>query len=282
MKDFNKNEFNKNEFNKKELEKNKLNEIKIDDLFWRAQKDNGFILSDITAVLSNGEFYGILGPNGAGKTSLIRNIINFIQPTSGNAFYDEKKVSAFSKKEISRKISFLPQNTESNLDFDVETIVAMGREPYREFGKGLNGADLKAIDEALTITDCDKIRKTKFMYLSGGEKQRVMIARIIAQDTPWIILDEPISNLDIRHQIELMNIFDRLRKDKGKTIISIVHDINLANDYCTKILLLKQGRVVAFGEKEKVLTAENLESTFDVPFEFINIPGRTIITPIIA
>lgn len=256
------------------------NKIHIKDLNWKAGYEKITVLDNINAVLEKGHFYGILGPNGAGKTSLIRNMINFVNPTAGIVYFGETEVAAIPRKELSQNISFLPQSVTNLPDFTVEEMVAMGREPYRSFARGLDTTDKEKINEALEFTDCHKFRHKSFVTLSGGERQRVMIARTVAQDTPWIILDEPISNLDIRHQLELMKIFDTLRKEKGKTIIAIIHDINIAYKFCDKIILMKDGNIIRMGDTAEVINYDNLLEVFGVGFDFVKCDdNKVVVTP---
>lgn len=133
----------------------------------------------------------------------------------------------------------------------------------------LDEEDLDKINEALEFTKCSHIKDKSISFLSGGERQRVMIARTIAQDTPWIILDEPVSNLDVRHQTELMLVLDRLRREKGKTIVAILHDLNLAAAFCTKIILMHQGNIYCSGASKDVLTGENLSAVYGIEFDFL-------------
>ena len=247
---------------------NNLDIIKIENLIWKPDEKT-VVLKDISIDLGSNEFYGILGPNGAGKTSLIRQLLMLTSKTSGNISFDEKNIKDISRKEIALKTSFLAQNINNELNFPVREIVAMGREPYRKLFTPLSKADRDVIEEALEWSGCTDIADKSYAKLSGGEKRRVMIARVIAQDTPWIILDEPISNLDVRYQTELMNVFYKLQKEKNKTIIAVLHDINLAINYCSKILLMKNGRLELFGDTLDIINEENLQRIYEVPFEFI-------------
>ncbi len=153
-------------------------------------------------------------------------------------------------------------------------IVAMGREPYRKILSPLSNEDLGVIDEAIKFTNCERIKNKRISHISGGERQRVMIARTIAQDTPWIILDEPVSSLDITHQIRLMQLLEKLRLKKKKTIVAILHDINLATTYCTHLILMKEGKVYKEGKVAEVLTKENLKYLYDMNFQFVKVDER--------
>lgn len=246
-----------------------LTHIDVDSLTWQPVKKQKAVLDDITVELNAGEFYGILGPNGAGKTSIVRQILKLQQSNSGTVILDQKNIRNMSRDEMAVKLSFLPQNITTDVDFSVFDVVAMGREPHRKSFTPLGEEDLEKINEALEFTRCNHIKDKSISFLSGGERQRVMIARTIAQDTPWIILDEPVSNLDVKHQAELMSVLERLRSEKGKTIVAILHDINLAASYCTQIILMKQGAIFKSGATKEVLNYDNLCNVYDIEFDFL-------------
>lgn len=252
----------------------KLEQIKAEDLSWLPNKKKSPILNDINLKLEKGCFYGILGPNGAGKTSLVRQLLRLKDSTSGTVSLDDRDIGDIKRNDIAKKLAFLPQIINSSVDFTVQEVVAMGREPYRKNFVPLTNEDLKTIEEAMVFTDCEKLRDKSISFISGGERQRVMIARTIAQDTPWIILDEPVSSLDITHQTQLMQLLENLRNEKKKTVVAILHDINLATGFCTHLVFMKNGRVFKEGTVEELLTPENLKELYDMEFEFINVEGR--------
>lgn len=247
----------------------RLDNINVDKLVWQPVKKGEPILDSVELDLNSGKFYGLLGPNGAGKTSLVRQLLRLQESTSGNIELDNVEISDIKRREMAKKMSFLPQNIHSNVEFTVEEIVAMGREPYRKSLTPLRDEDNNIIRQAMEFADCLDFKDKSVKLLSGGERQRVMIARTIAQDTPWIILDEPVSSLDITHQVRLMQLLDKLRVEKNKTIVAILHDINLAATFCTDLILMKDGKVENSGAKEKVLTQKNLRQLYGMEFEFV-------------
>lgn len=253
-----------------------MDKINVNELMWKPGKKTKPVLENVSIDLNSGRFYGLLGPNGAGKTSLVRQLLKLQNPTSGSIELDDEDIKDVKRKNMARRFAFLPQNINGNVEFTVEEIVAMGREPYRKNLAPLSGEDKRIIQEAMEFVDCLKFKDKSIRLLSGGERQRVMIARTIAQDTPWIILDEPVSNLDILHQVRLMQLLNKLRVEKKKTIVAILHDINLAATFCSHIILMKDGNVVTEGEMEKVLTAENLEKLYGMEFELMDVHGRTV------
>ncbi len=251
------------------MDTKELNLITIDKLTWKPKKDRPPIIDNVTAQLEKGKFYGILGPNGAGKTSLVKHILGLVKNYWGHIYFDGVDTKNIKRNELARYVAFLSQNTAKDVDFSVEEVVAMAREPYRKRFSFLNSRDVEIITEAMEYTDCLHLRDTSICHISGGERQRVMIARAIAQDTPWIILDEPTSNLDIKHQLDLMMVLDKLKKDKKKTIIAVLHDINLAKKYCDKIIMMKEGKVELSGDSKEVLTKDNLSKLYNVDISMV-------------
>ncbi len=245
----------------------KLVKIKVNNVSWKVGSKN--ILDEVGITFYEGKIYGLLGPNGAGKTSLVRTLMGFIKPAKGEILYDEKAVNKLNRNDIARLVSFLPQSLSCNIDLPVFDVVSMGREPYRKTFKGLDETDIALVEEAMKFTNCSHLRDKNINKLSGGELQRVMIARTIAQDTPWIILDEPIASLDVKHQVDLVKVLKRLKDEKGKTIIIIFHDINLAASLCDEVALMKKGRIELNGQVEEILTAENLAHIFEIEFKSI-------------
>lgn len=241
--------------------------LKINNLSWQADNEEKLILNDICSEFKEGGFYGILGPNGSGKTSLIRHILRFLEIKQGTIDLENENIKSYSRKQLAAGISFVPQNVNMDVDFRVYDIVAMGRTPYLKRFQPLDENDKKIIDHAMEITNCTYLKDKKFSYLSGGESQRVLVARAIAQDTKYMILDEPISHLDIRYQVELMETLKRLNEEENKTIIAILHDLNLSSAYCKDIVLMKNGSVFAKGSMESVLTKENLKEVYEMDFE---------------
>lgn len=249
---------------KNENDKEKLGVI---GLCWQPDNKEKYILNNICGSFHKGGFYGILGPNGSGKTSLIRHILRFLDTKQGTICLDGKNIKDYSRKELACNISFVPQNVNMDVNFSVYDIVAMGRNPYMKRFQDLSEKDKKVINHAMEVTSCVHLKDKTFSYLSGGEAQRVLVARAIAQDTEYLILDEPISHLDIRYQIELMETLKKLNEKENKTIIAILHDLNLSSAYCKEIFLMKNGYVYAQGPVKEVLTKENLKAVYDMNFE---------------
>lgn len=241
--------------------------LNIEKLCWQAEDKEKYILNNISGRFKEGGFYGILGPNGSGKTSLVRHILRFIDVKHGLICLDNKDIKDYSRKELACSISFVPQNVNIDVSFTVYDIVAMGRNPYMKRFQDLSQKDRDLINHAMEVTNCAYLKDKAFSYLSGGEAQRVLVARAIAQDTKYLILDEPISHLDIRYQVELMETLKKLNEQENKTIIAILHDLNLSSAYCKEIFLMKDGKVYVEGSVKDVLTEENLKAVYDINFE---------------
>jgi iron complex transport system ATP-binding protein len=241
--------------------------LNIEKLCWQAEDKEKYILNNISGRFKEGGFYGILGPNGSGKTSLVRHILRFIDVKHGLICLDNKDIKDYSRKELACSISFVPQNVNIDVSFTVYDIIAMGRNPYMKRFQDLSQKDRDLINHAMEVTNCAYLKDKAFSYLSGGEAQRVLVARAIAQDTKYLILDEPISHLDIRYQVELMETLKKLNEEENKTVIAILHDLNLSSAYCKEIFLMKDGKVYVEGSVKDVLTEENLKAVYDINFE---------------
>ncbi len=241
--------------------------MEVDKLSWKPHKEQTAILNHMTQSFDEGVFYGIMGPNGSGKTSFIRHLLRFLELQEGKIQLKNQALHSYSRKELATYISFVPQNVNLDVDFTVYEMVAMGRTPYIKRLKSLSEEDEKIIEHAMQITHCKSLKDRSFSCLSGGEAQRVLVARAIAQDTKCLILDEPISHLDIRYQVEIMENLKYLNEKERKTIIAILHDINLCAAYCKEVVLMKQGEVYASGLVEEVLTKEHLKAVYEMEFE---------------
>lgn len=244
----------------------KKQSIQVTDLSWQPQKQEEAILKEVCTTFMQGGFYGILGPNGSGKTSFLRHILRLLPVEAGRISLESKEITSYNRNELAKKISLVPQNTNIETNFTAYEIVMMGRAPYQKRFQSAGENDRKIVAEAMKMTNCYELKETIFSRLSGGEKQRVVTARAIAQQTPWLLLDEPVAHLDVRYQMELMRYLKRLNEVRNTSIITVLHDINLAARYCKQIVLMKEGRVVAAGETGAVLTIENLTRVFSIPF----------------
>jgi iron complex transport system ATP-binding protein len=219
------------------------------------------VLRDVDATVDRGAFVGLVGPNGAGKTTLLRTIAGVLTPASGTVRIDGDDVHALPSRAASRRVAVVPQDTSLAFDFDVREVVAMGRTPHRSRFGGGDAAGREAVDRALERTAVDHLAGRPVSDVSGGERQRVLLARALAQDAPVLLLDEPTASLDINHQVRTLELVRELVRE-GKTAVAAIHDLNLAAHYCDELLLLGDGRALAAGAPTDVLTEDRLATAF--------------------
>lgn len=231
------------------------------------------ILENVTIDFAKGSFYSIVGPNGSGKTTLLKNIIKSINPTKGLVVLDGQDMKAMKAKEVALKIGYVPQNTSMELDFTCYDVVMMGRSHKLKAFQNESKSDVDSVIKAMKVMDTLHLKDKFITEISGGERQRVILARAIAQDGECIILDEPISHLDIKHQISVLEQLQKLKKS-GKTIITVLHDLNFALNYSEEVILMKEGKVYSQGKVENVLTSEHIKDVYGVNSEIITLKGK--------
>lgn len=247
--------------------------LSIQELTWQPSNSRPEILHSICTEFVKGGFYGILGPNGSGKTSLLRHILRLLESKQGVLELNDKNLSSYKRKELARQIAFVPQNTNIDTSFTVYEIVMMGRAPHQKKFEATTKQDKDIVTQAMEMTNCSHLQDQVFTMLSGGEAQRVITARAIAQQAPWLVLDEPISHLDIRYQMELMKHLQFLNECQNTSILAVLHDINLASEYCKQIILMKDGEIVASGETKKIMTVDHLKKVYDIDFISVKHPN---------
>jgi len=228
------------------------------------------MLENIDFNVPAGSFVSILGPNGSGKTTLLKNLCGLLVPKNGTVALRNRKISSFKQKEFAKTVAVVHQSSEIGFSFSVFDTVLMGRFPYIKKLQGEKMEDIKIAEEAMKNTGIWHLKEKDVREISGGERQRVMIARALTQEPELLILDEPISNLDIKFQISILRLCKKLNKEKGITIVTTLHDINLAGEYSDYILLLNKGKVVVQDEPKKVLTMENIEEVYGVKVEILS------------
>lgn len=219
------------------------------------------ILKNISLTINEGEFVSILGPNGCGKTTLLRAIDNIIPISGGQILLNKKNLNELDRKKISQAISYVPQLSEPVAGFSVEEIIQMARAPYYNIFSNESVEDLKAVEDAMINTDLFEYKNIDVSALSGGQYQRVLIARALAQGSDVLLLDEPTAHLDIKYQIDIMSLIKNL---KNKTIVSTFHDLNLAKKYSQRVVLMKNGTIFADGNSKDVLTDSIINEVFDL------------------
>ncbi|MDU1539575.1 MAG: ABC transporter ATP-binding protein [Paeniclostridium sordellii] len=223
------------------------------------------ILKGIDINLGNKEFVGVIGPNGSGKSTLLKCIYRNLSPSSGSIFIDNIEIGKISTKESAKKIGVLAQHNHHSFDFTVLEMVLMGRSPYKKLMDRDTKEDYDIVYDAIDKVNIRHLANRSFNSLSGGEQQRVILARALAQKTKCLILDEPTNHLDIKYQLQLMEIV----KDLGIEVIAAIHDLNIAAMYCDKIYVLKGGEIVAYGTPKDVLTKELIKEVYDVDAKVI-------------
>ncbi len=237
------------------------------------------VLQDVSFEVKRGDLVVILGPNGAGKTTLLRTIAKIVSPKVGTVLLDGRDVANMKPSQLMRKLSVVPQSEGSVFSFTVQDIVAMGRTPHLPPLAPLSRRDWQIIREAMEATDVWELRERLFTELSGGEQRRVLIAKALAQEPQLLLLDEPTANLDLHYQLEVVELIQRLNRERNITVIAVLHDLNLAAMLGQRFILMHQGRIYAMGDAEEVLTAQNIQQVYGVPVVVTRHPlnGKPII-----
>ena len=218
------------------------------------------ILHDISLAIQDKEFVGIIGPNGSGKSTFLKCLYRVLQPSGGKIYFDGSELSSLSHRDTALKMAVVAQHSTVNFDFSVLEMVLMGRSPYKGLLDRDQLDDYEIARHALSEVGLSDFESRNFNTLSGGEQQRVILARALAQRTECLVLDEPTNHLDIKYQLELMTIVKRL----DATVVSAIHDLNLAAIYCDRIIALKEGHIVCSGTPQEVLTAETIRHIYGV------------------
>jgi iron complex transport system ATP-binding protein len=221
-----------------------------------------WVLRDISFQVGKGEFIGVIGPNGSGKTTLLKILYRLLIPQQGEVLYESVPLKKMTRREIAKKIAVVAQETYPLFPFRVIEIVLMGRSPYLGHLMFESERDLEIARKAMAWTEILPIAERPVDELSGGERKRVFIARALAQEPEMILLDEPTANLDIHHQIEFLDLILRLNQERGLTVIMASHDLNLASEFCSRLILLHKGEIYRTGSPEEVMTRENIEQVY--------------------
>ncbi len=229
------------------------------------------LIEDISISARPGEITAIAGPNGAGKSTLLKALAGDLEAASGAILLDGRPLSAYRPRDLARLRAVLPQQTLLTFAFTVEEVVAMGRHPHHGAATGDHASNQAAIEQAMQTTETTPLAQRTYPTLSGGEQSRANLARVLAQETPVLLLDEPTAALDIRHQHLVLDIARELA-DAGATVVAVLHDLNLAAVYADQLILLDWGRVAASGPPREVLTAERLRSVFACPVAIVSHP----------
>jgi iron complex transport system ATP-binding protein len=236
------------------------------------------VLDNISMELNSEEVLGIIGPNGTGKSTLIRCIDRILNPKRGSILLDGDDINKLSRMEIARKIGYVPQSIQGVFPASVIDTVLLGRRPH--LGWNTSKEDLDSVLEVLELLGMMEFAMRDINEISGGQQQKVLIARALAQKADILLLDEPTSNLDIKHQMEVMEIVKKIVKNKGISVIMALHDLNLASRYADRIIMMKDGKIFASGSPASVLTEENIKQVYGVKALVNNNGERPYIIPI--
>ena len=220
------------------------------------------VVENVTVEIQPKAITSFIGPNGAGKSTLLSMVSRLLDSDTGEVFLDQKDVKKFKSDEFAKRVAILKQTNHLNIRLTVRELVSFGRYPY---SKGrLNAEDEKIVDRAIEYMNLTDMQDKFLDELSGGQKQRAFISMVIAQDTEYILLDEPLNNLDMKHSVQIMKILRKLVDELGKTVIIVLHDINFASVYSDRIVALKDGRLVKDGPTNDIINSESLREVYDM------------------
>ncbi|WP_066638484.1 heme ABC transporter ATP-binding protein [Desulfolucanica intricata] len=234
--------------------------IKVDNLgcSYGAQK----VLSDVTFGIKRGSFVGIIGPNGSGKSTLLKHLSAALKPVTGQVLLNGKDICLLKSRDVAIKMAVVPQDTIISFGFSALEVVLMGRHPHLRRFQNEGNRDMEIARQAMEVTGTRHLQARNIMELSGGERQRVIVARALTQEPEILILDEPTAHLDIHHQLDVLEVVNQLNKEKGVTVIAVLHDLNLAAQFCDRLILLRKGNIFALGKPEEVITSENIRDVY--------------------
>jgi iron complex transport system ATP-binding protein len=239
------------------------------------------VINNVSLNFQAGEFTGVIGPNGSGKSTLLKLIGGILPSPSETVFFKNRELGHYKKKDLAASISWIPQEKQMAFSFKVIDIVLMGRHPYLSALSFEGESDYQIAEEAMRQTQVLEFAQRSFNEISGGEKQRVMIASAISQKPEVMLLDEPTSALDIKYQIEILSILNRLNEQENKSLVLAMHDLHLASKFCKRLVLLKEGRVFCEGTPAEVLKKEILEEVYEVKVKIFDDDedGSLIVVP---
>ena len=221
---------------------------------------NKKVLEDVDISFPSDQLTGLIGPNGSGKSTLLKCIYRVMKPSAGQIFVGDKNIGKLSYKESAKQIAVLAQHHGTGFDLSVEDVVLMGRTPYKGIAEGDNAEDIAIAERSMEETGVADMGSLSFIQLSGGEQQRVMLARALSQETSCLILDEPTNHLDITYQLQIMDIV----KSLDLTVAAAIHDLNIAALYCDRLIAIKKGRVVGLGTPRELLTEKFIHELYEV------------------
>ena len=235
---------------------------------------NKKVVDDVSLIIEKGKLTSLIGPNGAGKSTVLSIIARLMKSDGGEVTIEGKNLKEWDEKELAKKISILKQSNNINVRLKIEELVSFGRFPYCD-GR-LQAEDKKLVAEAIEYMQLTEMKDRYLDELSGGQRQRAYIAMVIAQNTEYILLDEPLNNLDMKHSVQMMKVLRGLVDNLGKTVVIVMHDINFASCYSDKIAVLKEGKLVKDEDKNKIIDKDFLEEIYEIDFNIQNINNQKI------
>ena len=240
------------------------------------------VVRDLTLAVPDGAVTTIIGPNGCGKSTLLRTMARLLQPTSGAVVLDGEPVHDLATREVARRMALLPQSPVAPEGLVVRDLVGRGRHPHQRWFSQWSPEDERVVEAALQMTDTADLRDRALEQLSGGQRQRAWIAMTLAQDTDLLLLDEPTTYLDLAHQVEVLDLVTRLNRERQRTVVMVLHDLNLAARYSDLVVVMKDGVIAAQGAPHEVFTTELLADTFGLAADVLTDPrtGLPIVVPV--
>ncbi len=244
--------------------------------------NNRIVLENISLNFKKNSFIGIIGKNGTGKSTLLKAMTGLLKPINGNIFIDDNDIYKMKRNVLAKKISFMPQSMHFDFSFTVKDFIMFGRYPYINMFNLTTKEDVDIVENIMKFTGTEEFAKRNISELSGGEKQKVLLAQTLAQQTEIICLDEPTSHLDIGSQATIFKLLKMLNEEYNKTVITTVHDLNLAGEFCSEIVLLDDKKVFNSGSAEKVLNYGDMEKIYNITVVVKNNPvsNKPVVIPV--
>jgi len=237
------------------------------------------VVQNLSLRVKKGQVVSIIGPNASGKSTILKSIAGIIKPVSGKIFIEEKDISKMDSKKLAQKVSILLQQNKNPDDMSIEELVYFGRYPHKKWFEGFEASDKKIIEEVMKLTNTFALRDKTLETLSGGERQRAWIAMALAQEPDILLFDEPTTYLDLAHQIEFLELVNRLNKETGVTVVLVLHDLNQAARYGNYLFAMKEGKIFAQGSPEEVLNPQNILSIYNIEAKIFNAAGYPVVIP---
>lgn len=238
-----------------------------------------FALQDINIDFPKGEIISIIGPNGSGKSTLLRLMAVLLKCQRGQIIIDGKNVADQNRKSLAKQLTMLPQTQDLTLDFTVRELVEFGRQPHKRTWGALTTEDREIVDWAMSLANVQSYANESLTSLSGGERQRAWIAMVLAQQTEYVLLDEPTTFLDIVHQLEILDVVQKINQQYRRTVIMILHDLNQAAQYSDRLIVMKEGSVYQQGHPKEVFTEKMFAEVFGIPVSIHEMDGKPMFIP---